>query len=433
MIKERITVTRTLFTKLIIYVIITIKKYATLIVVIVIYKEKSDYVSINFIKEPDCLIMEYTPYYGIDQIQEKIEKEGVYHLKNLFYLSNPIRHEDYYEDSLYFVVGTESDGFYKLDKDIFGIKHNVYIEKKISITYKLFVANRNISIIRHIDNLVDSDIYISTDWIDKKGYLPYDEFKELVKFFPNSIELTKYSNARISLILRNYFDHLGQKEADYETYLNKKGYPISTYDELRVQKIQLFEKVYYDMIEMLKNASAYNEANWQEKVCKIVCMIYPKYILAKREMIIGSDGRHKKKPDFILVDSTGYVDILEIKKPNDMKIMTKTEYRNNYVADRDLSGAILQIEKYVYCLNKQDNYIDRLKVALKKDLPENLTVNIINPQGMLLMGRSNDLSPNQLEDFEIIKRQHKNIVDIMTYDDLLNRLKNIIEQLKKSY
>lgn len=45
------------------------------------------------------------------------------------------------------------------------------------------------------------------------------------------------------------------------------------------------------------------------------------------------------------------------------------------------------------------------------------------------MGRSNNLSRDQLFDLEIIKRQHKNIVDIMTYDDLLERLKNIIDQL----
>lgn len=46
------------------------------------------------------------------------------------------------------------------------------------------------------------------------------------------------------------------------------------------------------------------------------------------------------------------------------------------------------------------------------------------------MGRSNNLSPEQKLDLEIIKRQHKNLVDIMTYDDLLSRFKNILSQLK---
>ena len=34
-------------------------------------------------------------------------------------------------------------------------------------------------------------------------------------------------------------------------------------------------------------------------------------------------------------------------------------------------------------------------------------------------------------DFELIKRQYKNVADIMTYDDLLSRLQNIIDALKK--
>lgn len=63
-------------------------------------------------------------------------------------------------------------------------------------------------------------------------------------------------------------------------------------------------------------------------------------------------------------------------------------------------------------------------------LPEDVNVRVANPQGMLLMGRSNDLSMEQKFDLEIIKRQHKNIVDIMTYDDLMERLENIVKKLE---
>ena len=46
------------------------------------------------------------------------------------------------------------------------------------------------------------------------------------------------------------------------------------------------------------------------------------------------------------------------------------------------------------------------------------------------MGREKGLSTEQLQDFEIVKRKYKNVVDIITYDDLLNRLGCIINQLK---
>ena len=41
------------------------------------------------------------------------------------------------------------------------------------------------------------------------------------------------------------------------------------------------------------------------------------------------------------------------------------------------------------------------------------------------------LNENQNHDFEIIKRQHKNIVDFMTYDDLVKRLENIVAGIEK--
>lgn len=37
---------------------------------------------------------------------------------------------------------------------------------------------------------------------------------------------------------------------------------------------------------------------------------------------------------------------------------------------------------------------------------------------------------NKKKDFELIKRQYKHITDIMTYDDLVIRLENIVNSLK---
>ena len=67
---------------------------------------------------------------------------------------------------------------------------------------------------------------------------------------------------------------------------------------------------------------------------------------------------------------------------------------------------------------------------MRNHLPSNFRLKVVNPQGILLLGRSNNLTDEQLFDFEIIKRQHKNIVDIMTYDDLLKRFRNILNQIK---
>ena len=63
-------------------------------------------------------------------------------------------------------------------------------------------------------------------------------------------------------------------------------------------------------------------------------------------------------------------------------------------------------------------------------LPNGLKTQVVNPQGILLAGRSNEFTDEQKKDFELIKRQYKHVADIMTYDDLAQRLQNIIASLK---
>ena len=64
-------------------------------------------------------------------------------------------------------------------------------------------------------------------------------------------------------------------------------------------------------------------------------------------------------------------------------------------------------------------------------LPDEIKPKIVNPQGILLLGRSKEFNEQQKGDFEIIKRQYKNITDIMTYDDLAQRLRNVVSSLKQ--
>ena len=177
---------------------------------------------------------------------------------------------------------------------------------------------------------------------------------------------------------------------------------------------------------MLDRYEAIDEKQWQEKIHNILQLLYPKYICCAREIKFYG-GKYDKQPDFLLVDANGFVYILEIKKA-DVRVLT--QYRNNYVAAREISGAVQQIEKYIYCLNSSYKAQEEVAKKLKEFLPDSMEVKFVNPQGILLAGRSNTFDREQLKDFELIKRQYKHVADIMTYDDLAQRLKNIIASLK---
>lgn len=389
-----------------------------------------------FKKINNFLFMIYRPDYNFDDILKNIQKDEIF-LHRTFALKNENISNEIEElegEEICFKIGRFINGYYLLDKDIFLTKHDFYFSENIKINKKLFISYSNISIIKSIDEIVDCDIYIVDKYDGIQGHIPYSDYISLINTFPNTTETYKYRYMRVAQSIRNYVENLGDIQLKYEKYLNKRTdfIAISRSKDIKSIRFELFTQAYESLQFMLDDAGGYSERDWQTAICDILCVLYPKYILAEREVRIGSDQRHGKRPDFLLIDSDGFVDLLEIKKPTEQRIITNSTYRNNYVADRDLSGAIVQMEKYIYTLNHGGNRVEcDIQRQISDKLPEGVNVRVANPQGMLLMGRSEDLSAEQKFDLEIIKRQYKNIVDIMTYDDLLERLGNIVKKLER--
>lgn len=126
----------------------------------------------------------------------------------------------------------------------------------------------------------------------------------------------------------------------------------------------------------------------------------------------------------MLIDSDGNVDVIEIKKASIGTILK--EYRGNYVPKSELSGAIVQAEQYTYLLKSEKKRVEAFIKEKYADEIGDMEINIINPQAIVIAGKSDYMNKNERNDFEVIKRMHKNISEIITYDDLLNRLKNVI-------
>ncbi len=388
--------------------------------------------SIKVVCEEKCLNIIYSPAINFDVIEQNIN-DGTW-IKGTFWVNKTniveINQDD---ESICFTIAKTKENYYLLDREVFGIKHNISIEKKLNISDKWFITYPKTSVIKKIDELLQDDLCIVADENGEENYLPSRAFLELIEVFPNSYEVKKYVSSRISYLLSTYVEGVWKNKESYERYLEKKeaNLPLSSFPNIKLMGYEMYKKAYDELELMLKNSMSYSEKEWQRRIYEIICVLYPKYIARFREIEVGTDGRHMKTPDFMLVDSAGFVDILEIKKPDGIKVVSTTEYRNNYVASRDLEGAIVQIEKYIYILNHEgEARVKKIQDKVRNHLPSNFRLKVVNPQGILLLGRSNNLTDEQLFDFEIIKRQHKNIVDIMTYDDLLKRFRNILNQIK---
>jgi len=98
---------------------------------------------------------------------------------------------------------------------------------------------------------------------------------------------------------------------------------------------------------------------------------------------------------------------------------------------RELNGTIMQLEKYLYHLNRWgQSGEEKLNERYAAQLPDGLCIKIVNPSGTIIMGRDATFTPDQRTDFEVIRRKYRHVVEIMTYDDLLRRLKVIRAQFE---
>lgn len=392
--------------------------------------------SVEFKKIDGKLILVYVPAMGIDDIKRRLLTEEGVQIKNTFHVTNSLLYEsneveDDWEETLRFCVGTVGDCYTHLDSEVFGINHSFYIGNEIKLKPQMFTAYRNISIIRKIDEVIERDFYIGGDWEAYNG-ISKETFENLISKFPKTAELDKYAHKRIASIIKDYFPECDKYEAIYDKFIESRNSsytaPSSSLSDYNVQiELEQFTVAYQELKEMLDRYEAIDEPQWQKKIHNILQLLYPKYICCAREIKFYG-GKNDKQPDFLLVDANGFVDILEIKKA-DVRVLT--QYRNNYVAAREISGAIQQIEKYIFCLNSSNRAQEDVTKKLTEFLPDGIEVKFVNPQGILLAGRSNEFNREQQKDFELIKRQYKHVADIMTYDDLLFRLGNIINSLKQ--
>lgn len=349
----------------------------------------------------------------------------------------------YDEDNLrYFTIGRSEGEYWRIDKHVLDIKYDLLISKSLTLQKKTFVAHRDISIFRKIDGLVEQQIIVGGDHPDA---IPENEFDRLQKEFPTSTELWRYADSRMAHILNEYFETMTDAEKKLANFFNRRESRLSEVDQKPkvatkiANKLDL-EKYSYirDQLEsMLADQEAYTEAEWQEAVADIFLLIYPQYIAVLHKVSISERYSHpgkstKREFDLVLVNANGCVDLIEIKRPSNTGVLSQGRYRDNHYFLRELSGTIMQSEKYIFYLNKGG--ISAEKEITEKyisELPKDMGIKVSNPKSIILCGRDNEFSVTQKDDFEFIKRKYSHVIDIITYDDLLRRLDNLVAMLKR--
>lgn len=334
------------------------------------------------------------------------------------------------DNRLVFAIATTEGEYFRFKPEILGFETPVLLHQDAQPNWKWFSAERKVSILGVVESLGLKRIVIGGPELDA---IPIPEYERLLSQFPTPHELRLYVQARVSTVVRQYTEPTIDAEALLNAYVDRRT--TATAPDLEAPFRQFDVAKYALALQrlqaMLANEAGTSEAQWQLEIVEIILLLNPRYIKAFTEVRLwDADAATWRRIDILLVDASGNVDVIEIKKPMGKPIMLPALYRDHHLPMRDLIGAMGQVTHYLRHLNRWglagENYLTQL---LGSQLPTGFRIRIINPSGIVIMGRSNTLSDAQRREFEVLRRDSKGIVDIITYDDLLARLKAVLDQL----
>ncbi len=246
---------------------------------------------------------------------------------------------------------------------------------------------------------------ITTKLNKEKSYLNAGQLDAFLKKFDSFEKVTKADIDSLSTVM--------------ETAPPSKISITSNFIKTRDKINKVFIEDIIKNFERLMSSKIDNEKQWQTFFGKnswILNHLFPfEVILRKQEAYVG--GKTLENEDGRVVDflfENGFQDnfaLLEI-KTHKKDLLKKTAYRKPdvFAYSDDLSGGISQ------CLDQKD--------VFKRDFGNK--ERILDPKAILVIGMKTNLSEHQNKCFELLRSNQKN-VDILTFDELLAKLKGLLE------
>jgi|GEM_PF-1269697 len=358
-------------------------------------------------------------------------------LNKMFYLTEADLY-DIDEHHAIFKVGEFDGEYYSLDKAIWGLKYSFKIKKGFESLFTLDFLQGKLKSpdIKIISEITNKEIIVG----DGENEISPNVLERASSAYPTPGEINKYVRARVAnvlsaeLNLKRDYERILEREVEKKIASYQKEFSRRESDSRRSTIALELDKLEYQrekFSQMLEDESL-TEDEWHARIFDIFRILYPQYICMFHEQTLKSVFNHDKRSDFLLINNLGYVDLIEVKKP-DASIVDNSTDRNNYVITKPASNAIIQLENYLYSLNRWGEEGEKeLTCKFEDKLPKGLKIKISNPSGFLIMGRCKELGPEQIHALQLIRRQYSHIVDIITYDDMLYRIDMIRESLKKS-
>lgn len=397
----------------------------------------------------DCIVLEdylYIVYknYRTYTLDAEYCSRNTYYLKkgNYFFLNDEgelIDSNESVEDEIAYKIGKLEGNYCCFDNEIFDLRHKFRIDVSLldKLRYKHFVKYPSrLSILKKIDSLINEDFLILPDDMinEEVSSISWTEYNNLVDSFPTSTTVKYYIDKLVGEKIEEFFELKKCYDDELEKHLQKTS-RISSSNilfspeidcEITQAEIYKFTQALF-LLKNILEEEIISEKEWQNNILDILLLIYPQY-----QIVIDEVGlSNRRRVDFVLVDLFNNIDIVEIKTP-EKRLLKKSKYRDHYVPSHEFTGTAMQIEYYLRELHENSSAnVQKIKhKLLEKGF--NSEVRINNVKGIIIMGRTNGFNVEQQETYRIMKNQYSNIINIISYDELLDMLERILDRFQKN-
>jgi len=257
---------------------------------------------------------------------------------------------------------------------------------------------------------------VETDKPKSELTLSFEEFKNLVEYIekfykPLELEVEKF---------------IPVENTDSKQLLIKFKSIVTSDEEIANQLLDsgLLSDNIYVAVGSIKKKQALEE--FEDAIDKNYAESYWQSWFENNKWILGSefieilDERKidtSNIADYLTKAFDGFLDVVEIKKPNGLKFWMEAKDHNNYVPSTDLMKAVTQCQNYLYEIERESNSL--------KFIEQTKGTKVIKPRCLLVFGRSKNWNEEQQKAFRILNSSF-NQISIMTYDHLLARAKNVL-------
>jgi|GEM_PF-4520050 len=225
--------------------------------------------------------------------------------------------------------------------------------------------------------------------------------------------------------------------ADHEFVKNEKL--IKTKSQIDTVFVEDIITKYDALLPLSKppRSSGFNrlEDLWQDFFQNYILIFNFGYIQHFEKLRIEGDGVGNI-PDFLLLNTYNYLDVLEIKTPR-TELLKLDDGRTNFFWSPAASSAISQAENYIDSIIKQEESLSkriRLKYGVTQEIQANRpTVKILASTNEDMYAKYSELDAEGIDklkrDFWRLNNSLKNIRFVL-YDEILEAFKNSLERLK---